>query len=131
MSKDLELEKALVPYGYSMMFSSRDSVEEAFTYVNEIGRARPTACHVITACMVYSNTLIKALHQNGKLNMDVASDLEMMTKDRDRLLKRGAEMHAALKQIADDSVNICSESNPHAHLFTRIAKEALAAGVKT
>jgi uncharacterized protein YfcZ (UPF0381/DUF406 family) len=66
---DLELERSLVPYGYSMMFADRDSVEEAFLYLNEIAQATDSAPHVITACMVYVNSLVKTLHSNGQLNM--------------------------------------------------------------
>lgn len=77
---DLELERSLVPYGYSMMFADRDSVEEAFLYLNDIAQATDSAPHVITACMVYVNSLVKALHSNGQLNMDVKPDLLLALK---------------------------------------------------
>lgn len=77
---DLELERSLVPFGYSMMFADRDSVEEAFLYLNEIAQATDSAPHVITACMVYVNSLVKALHSNGQLNMDVKPDLLLALK---------------------------------------------------
>lgn len=127
---DLELERSLVPFGYSMMFADRDSVEEAFLYLNDIAQATDSAPHVITACMVYVNSLVKALHSNGQLNMDVKPDLEMMTEERDHLLSENIMLKGALVQIASDK-SVLSGSNPHAHLFTRIAKEALEKGEQT
>lgn len=64
-----EQRKLLVPFGYSQLFADRDSIEEAFVYLDDIAKATDARPHVVTACMVYVNTLVKTLYENGQLKI--------------------------------------------------------------
>ena len=60
-------EASLARFGYNGMFASRDTINEAFEYVTAIGDACDAKSHVVTACMVYANTLVMTLYENGML----------------------------------------------------------------
>lgn len=55
--------------GYCGFFARRDTIDEATTYAEEIGKACGAAPHVITAVMVYANTLVY-LQTKGNLLVD-------------------------------------------------------------
>jgi hypothetical protein len=65
-----EVDRLLQHFGYNPMFGVRDNITEAFTYLCDIGDACGAKTHVVTACMVYVNTLISILAQNGLLDFE-------------------------------------------------------------
>ena len=74
------IESLLTPFGYSGLFSHREEIQDAFEYVASIGEATGAKPHVVTACMVYVNTLLRVLHHNGMLNLEY-SPLHQRIKD--------------------------------------------------
>lgn len=60
-------EAELARFGYNGMFASRDTIDEALEYVTKIGKACQHNTAVVTACMVYANTLVTTLYENGML----------------------------------------------------------------
>jgi hypothetical protein len=57
----------LARFGYNGMFATRDNINEAFEYMTMIADAEPSKAHIVTACMVYANTLVTTLYENGML----------------------------------------------------------------
>lgn len=64
------IESLLSPFGYASLFSHCDEIQDAFTFVTNVGEAVGDTPKVVTACMVYVNTLLRVLHHNGMLNLE-------------------------------------------------------------
>ncbi len=63
MNKE-QLKKEL---GYNAIFASRDSMDEAFKYLEEVAKATDAAGHVIIAAMVVLNTHIEQVVEHYEL----------------------------------------------------------------
>ena len=88
------IESLLAPFGYSGLFSYREEIQDAFKYVTDVGEHLEHKPLVVTACMVYQNTLLRVLHHNGMLNLE-HSPLHQRIKE---LEAENAELKARLKE---------------------------------
>ena len=62
-----EQKKAAYECGYVAMFADRQTLDDAIKYIELVGKASGSTAHVMTACMVYVNTLVKILAKNGRI----------------------------------------------------------------
>ncbi len=62
--KNSELKKQL---GYNPMFASRENMDEAFNYLEQVAKGTGASGHVITAAMVVLNTHIEQVVEHYEL----------------------------------------------------------------
>lgn len=85
----------LKPFGYNPMFSEREEIADAFEYVCQVGDAADCKPHVVTAVMVYVNTLLKVLHHNGMLNLE------------------HSPLHERIKELEAENASLKEKANDH------------------
>lgn len=66
--KEAELEEYLKQFGYCGLFAHRADLDQATTYVTDVGKSLGNPAAVMTCVFLYVNTLLRLLHDNEQLN---------------------------------------------------------------